>query len=162
MAARPSRNSPLVGPGDLAQDGERVEELGGPERDPLGAERLGELEQARGDPGGADGRPGAVRQRPTPASAAGQLQADPLGDDVEIGAVLDDHRHRLAELVVVDVLGAEQQQGAGPVDRLGDRRRLLEVERADGADHLDKLAGDRQRQSGACIRTIASSCSSAG
>jgi hypothetical protein len=56
--------------------------------------------------------------------------------------VLDDHRHRLAEHVGVDVGGAEQQQRAGPVDRLGDRGRLLQVEVADHPDHLDELARD--------------------
>ena len=48
----------------------------------------------------------------------------------------------------VDVVGAEQQQRARPVDRLRDRRRLLEVELADHADHLDELARDRLRQLG--------------
>jgi hypothetical protein len=60
--------------------------------------------------------------------------------------VLDDHAHRLAEDVAVDVVGAEQQQRAGPIDRLGDARRLLQVELADLVDDLDELAGDRVRQ----------------
>src|SRR3954453_14255381 len=71
-----------------------------------------------------------------------QLHPDALGDDVEVGAVLDDDRHRVAERLLVDVVGAEQQQRARPVDRLRDRRRLLEVELADELDDLDELARD--------------------
>jgi hypothetical protein len=62
--------------------------------------------------------------------------------------VLDDHGHRLEEDVGVDVLGSEQQQRARPVDRLGDRGRLLEVELADHADDLDELARDGLRELG--------------
>src|SRR5262249_33841194 len=65
-----------------------------------------------------------------PASGAGTergvvgsyFRADPLDHDVEIGAVLDDDRHRVVEGLLVDVVGPEQQQRARPVDRLGDRR----------------------------------------
>jgi len=57
--------------------------------------------------------------------------------------VLDDDRHRVREDLAVDVLGAEQQQRARPVDRLGDRRRLLEVELAHHGDDLHELARDR-------------------
>src|SRR4051794_28201960 len=71
-----------------------------------------------------------------------QLHPDALGDDVEVGAVLDDDRHRVAERLLVDVVGAEQQQRARPVDRLCDRRRLLQVELADELDDLDELARD--------------------
>src|SRR4051795_12671730 len=71
-----------------------------------------------------------------------QLHPDALGDDVEVGAVLDDDRHRVAEGLLVDVVGAEQEQRARPVDRLRDRRRLLEVELADELDDLDELARD--------------------
>src|SRR3954454_18327629 len=71
-----------------------------------------------------------------------QLHPDALGDDVEVGAVLDDDRQRLREHLLVDVVGAEQQQRARPVDRLGDRGRLLEIELADHRDDLDELARD--------------------
>src|SRR3954447_16567387 len=81
-----------------------------------------------------------------PASGSGsggtELDPDPLGDDVEVGAVLDDDRHRLAERALVDVVGAEEHQRARPVDRLGDARRLLEVELAHELDDLDELARD--------------------
>ena len=73
----------------------------------------------------------------------GQLQAHALGDDVHVGAVLDDHRHRLVERGRVDVLGAQQQERARPVDRLGDRRRLLEVQLAHHADDLHEPPRDR-------------------
>ena len=62
--------------------------------------------------------------------------------------MLDDHRHRLAEGGGVDVVHAEQQQRPRPVDRLGDRGRLLEVEAAHHADQLDQPAGDRLGQLG--------------
>src|SRR5207245_7275486 len=45
----------------------------------------------------------------------GQLQADALGDEVDVGAVLDQDRHRLVEGVGVDVLGARQQQRLSPI-----------------------------------------------
>src|SRR5687767_8289336 len=51
----------------------------------------------------------------------GELHPDPLGDHVQVGAVLDDDRHRVFQDRLVDVLGAEQEEGARPVDRLGDR-----------------------------------------
>ena len=54
--------------------------------------------------------------------------------------MLDDHAHRALEHVAVDVLGAEQQQRARPVDRLRDRRRLLEVEVAHHVHDLHELA----------------------
>ena len=38
-----------------------------------------------------------------------ELQADPLGDDVHVGAVLHDHRHRFAEGLRVDLARAQQQ-----------------------------------------------------
>jgi hypothetical protein len=56
--------------------------------------------------------------------------------------VLDDDRHRALEHGLVHVLGAEQEQGARPVDRLRYRRRLLQVERTHHVDDLDQLAGD--------------------
>src|SRR3954468_18096011 len=74
--------------------------------------------------------------------AGTELDSDALGHDIEISAVLDDDRHRVAERLLVDVVGAEQQQRARPVDRLGDARRLLEVELADELDDLDELARD--------------------
>src|SRR4051794_3234164 len=101
----------------------------------------------------ASNPPGAGSGSAAPARLGGagklvEAHAHPLGHDVEIGAVLDDDRHRVAERGPVDVLGAEQQQRAGPVDRLGDRRRLLQVERADLPDDLHELAGHRLRQLG--------------
>jgi hypothetical protein len=62
--------------------------------------------------------------------------------------VLDDHRDRVVERLGVDVLGAQQQQGTRPVDRLRDRRWLLEVEVADHRDDLHELAADRLGQVG--------------
>src|SRR5262245_64527091 len=54
-----------------------------------------------------------------------------LGD---VGLVLEQHVQRLAEHFGRDLVPTEVHQGARPVDRLGDRRRLLEVEVADRAN----------------------------
>ena len=91
-----------------------------------------------------------------------RAHADALGHDVEVGAVLDDDRHRRAEDLGVDVVGAEQQQRARPVDRLGDRRRLLEVELAHHRTTSTSRRATARRSSGACSRTISSSCSASG
>src|SRR3954447_15384556 len=77
-----------------------------------------------------------------------ELHADALGDHVEVGAVLDDHRHGLLERRPVEVLGAQEEQCPRPVDRFGDRRRLLQVELPDHADDLDEPAGHRLGQLG--------------
>src|SRR3954466_9525275 len=79
---------------------------------------------------------------------SGKPDAHALGHGVEIGAVLDDDRQRVAEGLLVDVLRAEQQQRARPVDRLRDRRWLLEVQLADHRDDLDQAVGDGLRQPG--------------
>ena len=102
--------------------------------------------------------PSARRASVKSTSWAGRRHAGPRGeaephpdalrDDVEVGPVLDDDAHRGPEHVLVDVLGAEQEQGARPVDRLRDRRRLLEVEVAHVGDHLDELLGDGVGQLG--------------
>ena len=87
--------------------------------------------------------------------------ADPLGHGVEVGAVLDDDRHRVAEDVLRDVVGAEQQQRARPVNRFAHRWRLLQVELAQPLHQFHRLlpqAADPDR-SGARVRTIRSSTS---
>src|SRR4051794_17217939 len=83
--------------------------------------------------------PGCVASAPEGGT---DLHPDAIGHHVEVGAVLDDDRHGVAEGLLVDVLGAEQQQRARPVDRLRDRGRLLEVELADELHELDELARD--------------------
>src|SRR4029077_3303389 len=100
------------------------------------------------------GRPSGAGKRSRTGRPSGdiggrpELQPHSLGHHVHVGSVLDDHRHRLRERLRVDVLHAQQQQRARPVDRLGDRRRLLQVERAHHADHLAQPAGDRLAQVG--------------
>src|SRR4029450_9892337 len=69
--------------------------------------------------------------KPIRWALSGKPHAHAFGHGVEVGPVLDDDRQRVAERLLVDVLRTEQQQRAGPVDRLGDRGRLLEVELAD-------------------------------
>src|SRR3954469_20179329 len=104
-----------------------------------------------GNPGGpGSGRP-PYRALPPPArgrglagppedsTAAAQLHPDALRNDVQVRAVLDDDRQRALEDRLVDVGGAQKDQGARPVDRLRDRRRLLEVEAAHHVHHLHEL-----------------------
>ena len=57
--------------------------------------------------------------------------------------VLQQHVQRLAEHLGRDLVAAEVQQRAGPVDRLRDRRRLLQVDVADRADDLGDLLRER-------------------
>src|SRR3954468_22667393 len=83
---------------------------------------------------------------PISRRSSGKPDAHPLGDRVEIRAVLDDDRHRRPEQLRVDVLGAEQQQRACPVDRVGDRRRLLAAQPTHHRDDLDQALGDLLRQ----------------
>src|SRR4051794_19934181 len=102
-----------------------------------------------GKPGGpGSGRPPyralpparGLADPPEDSTAAAQLHAHALGHDVEVGAVLHDDRQGALEHGLVDVVGAEQDQRACPVDRLGYRRQLLQVEPADHVDDLDELA----------------------
>ena len=107
-------------------------------------------------------RGGRRRQRLGAVGGLGKLHPDPLGDQVDVGAVLDDDRHRLREGLAVDVLGAHQQQRPRPVDRLGDRGRLLQVERADHPTTSTSRRASASDSSGACRRTISISRSSSG
>src|SRR4051812_30573820 len=70
-----------------------------------------------------------------------ELHPHPLCHQVEIGAVLDDDAHRLLEHRGVHVVGPQEHESPCPVDRLGDRGRLLQVEGADHVHHLHQLAG---------------------
>src|SRR3954471_16575812 len=102
-----------------------------------------------GNPGGpGSGRPPyralpparGLADPPEDSTGPAQLHADALGHHVEVGAVLHDDREGALEHGLVDVVGAEQDQRTRPVDRLGDRGRLLQVEAAHHVDHLDELA----------------------
>src|SRR4051794_13155898 len=87
-------------------------------------------------------RPPRLAGLPGPEEAIGELHAHALGNEVEVGAVLDDDAHRALEHALVDVLGPEQHERPCPVDRLRDRGRLLEVERSHHVHHLNELSGD--------------------
>ena len=50
-----------------------------------------------------------------------------------VGGVLEHHPQRLGDGVVVEGADLQSQQGAGPVDGLGDRRRLLQLQLAEAA-----------------------------
>ena len=140
-----------LGPRDLARAPRtRRAARSSPRRRPRSAapRRTRGCERRRGRRPGqaAGGRPDDLRGPPS-------FAADTLDHDVEVGAVLDDDRHRVVERLLVDVVGAEQQQRARPVDRLRDRRRLLQVEAADHRDDLDQPARR------ACRRSRASAAS---
>src|SRR3954471_8293479 len=93
------------------------------------------LPPARGRTGG-----GVLPDPPEDSTGAAQLDPDALCHHIEVGAVLHDDRERALEHGLVDVVGAEQDQRARPVDRFCDRGRLLQVEPAHHVDHLDELA----------------------
>src|SRR4051812_6710479 len=66
--------------------------------------------------------PGRARRSEAARDAVAlELHRDALGDQVDVGAVLDQDAHRLLEGLAVDVVSADQEQRACPVDRLGDR-----------------------------------------
>jgi hypothetical protein len=57
------------------------------------------------------------------------------------GGVLEDDAEGVGDGLVVEVADLEGHQGAGPVDRLGDRGRLLELQLAEPGDRRHQLAG---------------------
>ena len=132
---------------------ERVEQLGGADRDALAAQLLGEADQLRVESPGD--------QRALDAAAPGaigrslELDADARGDGVEIGAVLDDHPHRLAEHVCASRSSAPSSSSARAqsIDSAIDGGFLRSSSRTSLHD-LDELARDRLVSSGVCRRTI--------
>src|SRR3954452_16366550 len=147
VAARPSRKSSPAVHGTSRRTANASSSSLVPTATPSPRSSSPNSSRCAASPGGASS--GAVAPYSAALRLAGgrgtdrQLHPDALGDDVEVGAVLDDDRQRLREDLVVDVVGAEEQQRARPVDGLGDRRRLLQVELADHRDDLDELARDR-------------------
>ena len=59
-----------------------------------------------------------------------------------VGGVLEHDAEGLVDGGLVEVLDLQGDERAGPVDRLGDRRRLLQVQVAQPADGRDELPGD--------------------
>src|SRR6195952_61797 len=82
----------------------------------------------------------AIRSSTMPPShaAAGEL----FGRLLDVGLVLQQDVERLGGDGGVDGLDAEEHEGAGPVDGLGDRRRLLQIEGADRAHDPGDLIGE--------------------
>src|SRR5215510_1646407 len=64
-----------------------------------------------------------------------------LGRLGDVALVLEEDVGRAGRGGRVDLLDSQQQQGAGPVQRLGDRRRLLQLELADGSHDAGHLVG---------------------
>src|SRR4051812_25130733 len=147
VAARPSRKSSAAVHGTSRRTSNASSSSLVPTATPSPRSSSPNSSRCAARPGGASS--GAVAPYSAALRLAGgrgtdrQLHPDALGHHVEVGAVLDDDRQRLDEHLVVDVVGPEQEQRAGPVDRLGDRGRLLEVELAHHRDDLDELARDR-------------------
>src|SRR5215471_10272541 len=77
----------------------------------------------------------ARRQRPA-------LDLELLAGLGDVRLVLEQHVQRLADDLGIDLVLAQVQQRPSPVDGLGDRRRLLQLQLANGPDH----AGDLLRQ----------------
>src|SRR5690606_11541735 len=65
-----------------------------------------------------------------------------LGGLGDVGLVLEQDVERLLGGLLVDRVDVEQQQGARPVERLGDARRLLQVELADRPHDPADLIGE--------------------
>ena len=66
----------------------------------------------------------------------------------DVPVVLDDDRRGVGQHRGVELLHAEHGQRAGPVDGLGDRGRLAQLQLAQPADDLDQLLGQRLGQPG--------------
>src|SRR5205085_2028691 len=88
-------------------------------------------------------RPGAGT-----SSAVASLTVSRLGDlellvgALDVALVLEQDVERAAHHVGRDLLHPEVDEGAGPVDRLRDRRRLLQVELADRPHDPGDLIGE--------------------
>ena len=83
---------------------------------------------------------GRSRRGQVTTAGVGHLQLlAGLGD---VGLVLEQHVQRLADDLGVDLGLPEEQQRARPVDGLGDRRRLLQLELADRAHDARDLVGE--------------------
>ncbi len=117
-----------VGPVEGGERGDGVEVLGERDRQAGAPQRLEEGDVAVDQPAPACASPVAHR--------SSQL----LDRAVVVGAVLEDDAEGVGDGLVVEVADLERDQGAGPVDGLGDRRRLLELELAQPADRRDQLA----------------------
>ncbi len=66
----------------------------------------------------------------------------------QVALVLDDHVERRGEHLGGQLLDAEDGEGAGPVDGLGDAGGLAQLELAQGADDLDQAHRQRLREPG--------------
>ena len=89
----PRGSRPARSQGTVSQRRERVEDLRGPDRDALAPQLLAERDEPR-----REARGQAVSRRPRhPSRAPPSFMPDALGDQVHVGAVLDDDAHRPLE-----------------------------------------------------------------
>src|SRR4051812_22249006 len=85
----------------------------------------------------------SMRRRPSSSGLLGRVgDRKLLGRLGDVRLVLEQDVQRLLGLVGVDVLDAQQQERARPVDRLGNRRMLLQLQRAQRADDARDLVGE--------------------
>ena len=61
---------------------------------------------------------------------------------LDVALVLEDHVQRVLHELLVEAGRVQRQQRPRPVERLADRRRLLEVELAEPLHHADELLGE--------------------
>src|SRR6478672_8373799 len=90
--------------------------------------------------------PTANRSSSTTSGTALDRRVDELTETVRAGAflvfaVLQDRAERDVDRTLVDRQGAERGERIRPVDRLGDARRLVELELAEGLHRGRDLAG---------------------
>src|SRR2546423_4571148 len=92
-------------------------------------------------------RRSSMRRGAGTSMVVGSLTGSRLGDlqllvgPLDVALVLEEHVERPADHVGRHPLHPEVDQRAGPVDGLRDRRRLLQVELADGAHDAGDLVG---------------------
>src|SRR4051794_36566073 len=67
-----------------------------------------------------------------------RVQAELFDGTGLVGRVLQHDAQRAGDRGLVEVLDAKNQQGAGPVDALGDARRLLQLQPAQRAHRADQ------------------------
>src|SRR5262249_4325190 len=94
-----------------------------------------------GSTGSATGASSATRRGTAPLPRL-PVRCELLHRLCDVALILEQDVDRGGRLVCVDVLDAEQHERAGPVERLGHGRRLLQLELADRAHDARHLFGE--------------------
>src|SRR6266508_3236557 len=85
---------------------------------------------------------GASRSLASTAASSSWPAAELGPGPLDVALVLEQQVQGVVDGCRVEGGALELQQGAGPVDRLGDGRRLLQLQPADGPHHLRDLVGE--------------------